>query len=72
LLSSDFTYILLISQDFFSNMNHNSDFESGAFLDLECSQQFKPTYSLANFLENTEQELQAEQTVCLNDFIKCI
>jgi len=44
-------------------MNHNSDFESGAFLDLECSQTFKPTQTLANFLEATETELQTEQTV---------
>jgi len=44
-------------------MNNNSDFESGAFLDLECSQQFKPSQTLANFLESTEQELQSQQTV---------
>ncbi|KAE9526941.1 hypothetical protein AGLY_013589 [Aphis glycines] len=44
-------------------MNHNSDFESGPFLDLECSQTFKPTQTLANFLESLETELQVEQTV---------
>ncbi|KAF0742246.1 NS2 [Aphis craccivora] len=43
-------------------MNNNSDFESGAFLDLECSQQFKPSQTLAIFLESTEQELQSQQT----------
>ncbi|KAE9530106.1 hypothetical protein AGLY_011568 [Aphis glycines] len=43
-------------------MNHNSDFESGGFLDLECSQTFKPSQTLANFLETTEAELQTEQT----------
>uniref|UniRef100_A0A2S2NU31 Uncharacterized protein n=1 Tax=Schizaphis graminum TaxID=13262 RepID=A0A2S2NU31_SCHGA len=35
-------------------MNHNSDFESGAPSDPECSQQFKPTQTPANSLETTD------------------
>lgn len=43
-------------------MQHNSAFESGCFVDdLECSQIFKPSTALADFLEQTEKALTMDQ-----------
>ncbi|VVC32169.1 Hypothetical protein CINCED_3A003356 [Cinara cedri] len=47
-------------------MQTDSDFESGnlfnnSVLDLECSQVFRPTQALCDFLEKTEAELKNDK-----------
>lgn len=45
-------------------MQHNSDFESGNFVeDLECSQIFKPSTALVDFLAQTEKALNLDQKI---------